>query len=170
MTYEEGVILLKKLHSEAPNAALHSRSYSHNGFEIRYPGRKRLGDYALIHEGGCPTHEDIVRWIYAKTTEENFEDLVRALEDLHANGDSATTTFFSERLKTFLFLITLQEESNYPPPANGRNLTYWRFYEAALAKLGFTGIEEVVLRTNNHQKGVPPLYEATKHYKPAFYK
>lgn len=169
MTYEEGLKLLEQLHSEEPSAPLHSKSFFYKGFEIRYPGRKKLGDYALVYNGRCPTHEDCARWLFRITSEENFEELVRALEDIHANGDSASNTFFPESVKTFIFLITLQEESNYPSPANGRTLTFWRFYEAALAKLGFTSIEDVVDRTNNHRSGVPALFEGIKHYKPAYY-
>ncbi len=171
MTYPEGLQLLWRLLSEAPSLERHSNSHVHRGFEIKYPGRKGLGDYALFHNNHCPTHEEIVREIYQLTTAENFEDLVRALEDIHANGDSADTTFFSDSFKTLLFLITLQEECNYPPPSNGRNLPFWRFYEAALAKLGVIDLRDVVTRTNNHGKHAPkPYLKIGANRRPAFYR
>ena len=109
MTYEEGIELLKQLNANAESRAQHSNSYSYNGFDLKFPGYKGGLDYALWHNGERPKHEDVVKKIYAITSEENFEQVVLALEDIHANGDSATTSFFTEEIKSLIFLVTLQE-------------------------------------------------------------
>lgn len=169
MTYQEGVRLIIELNAKVFGQAPFTSTYEYKQFNLMYPGKKRIGDYLLNHNGKHPRHEDIVNLIYDLTNEDNFEDLVRALEDVHANGDSATTSFFTEEVKSLIFLVTLQEEVNYPPPANGRNLPFWRFYEAALAKVGDVDLVEVVARTNNHGKVAPKPYANVGRIKPGYY-
>jgi hypothetical protein len=149
--------------------AQHSNTHSYHGFELKYPGYKGRLDYALFHDGRRPKHEDIVRLIHDLTNEDNFDEVVHALEDIHANGDSATTSFFTDEIKRLIFLVTLQEEVNYPPPANGKNLPFWRFYEAALAKVGYVDLADVVSRTNNHGKGAPRPYPTVGRTRPRYY-
>ncbi len=161
--------MLKTMAAAASSSLRHSNTHVYNGFELKYPGYKGGLDFALFHNGTTPKHEDIVRLIYDLTTEDNFEEVVRALEDIHANGDSAKTTFFSEEIKCLIFLVTLQEEVNYPPPAKGKNLPFWRFYEAALAKVGEVHLDEVVSRTNNHGKAAPRPYPNVELAKPGYY-
>jgi len=170
MTYEQGIELLNQLKANAASSVRHANTYAYSGFELKYPGYKGGLDYALWHNGVRPKHEDVVKKIYDLTSEENFDEVVSALEDIHANGDSATTSFFSDEMKSLIFLVTLQEEVNYPPPANGKNLPFWRFYEAALAKVGEVTIEEVVERTNNHGKSAPRPYPNIGRVKPAHYR
>ena len=161
--------MLKQLKANASNQAQHSKVHSYNGFELKYPGYKGGLDYALWHNGDRPKHEDVVRQIFALTSQENFKDVVAALEDIHTNGDSATTSFFTDEVKSLIFLVTLQEEVNYPPPAKGKTLPFCRFYEGALAKLGLIGLDVVVERTNNHGKAAPIAIEVNSHDRPAFY-
>lgn len=162
--------MLKQLAATAPNGLTHSNIHTYHGFELKHPGYKGGLDYALFHNGTTPKHEDIVRLIYDLTNDENFEKVVQALEDIHANGDSAATSFFTDEIKRLIFLVTLQEEVNYPPPANGKNLPFWRFYEGALAKVGEVAIAEVVSRTNNHGRSAPRPYPDVRRTKPGYYR
>jgi hypothetical protein len=171
MNYPEGVRKMKKLADDLKLKGQQSASFTFGSLLITYPGFKEHGDYKLTENGTAPKHTDIVNEIHLQTTTENFTAIVRYLDDVYHNGLNAATTIFPPAFTEKLFWITLQEEINYPQPLKaGRKLPFQRFYEAALAKLGFITLEEVISRTNNHGKGKPVLLEVKQYKQPSFYK
>ena len=139
---------------------------------IDYPGYKQKGDYRLSRNGIAPTHVNIVNGIYNMVTLNNFSDIKDSLGDLYINGLNSTNTFFSIEQKELIYWITLQEEINYPQPRYaGRKLPYQRFFEGALAKLGYLTINDVHSRTNNHGGRRPILFDCSsfKIIPPIFY-
>ena len=169
MTYEQGILHMKEKCNNL-NAG-EKASFVIGQLIIDYPGYKKNGDYRVSKEGKAPKHTDIVQFLYKYTNEENYIELIQALNDLYTNGLSSTNSFFTQSFKETLFWITLQEEINYPQPRfAGRKLPYQRFYEGVLAKLGFITLEEVLKRTNNHGGTRPTLLSIDKRPIPVFYK
>lgn len=147
-----------------------SSSFIVGKLRIDYPGYKKLGDYRLSFNGIAPKHTDVVDLIYNMTLNNNFNDLVNALDDLYNNGLHSSNVIFSQNQKELIFWITLQEEINYPQPRySGRKLPYQRYYEAMLAKMGVISLSDVKNRTNNHGRIRPVLYSNFTFKLPSFY-
>lgn len=171
MNYAEGIRKMKKLAEELKLSGESTASFRYGNLLIAYPGYKKHGDYKLTENGIAPKHTDVVKEIFEHTAVDNFDTIVRFLDDVYHNGMRAQTVIFSEAFKEKLFWITLQEEINYPQPAKaGRKLPFQRFYEAALAKLGAAELSEVLERTNNHGKAKPELFMVKQFRRPSFYK
>lgn len=170
MNFSDGVGLMKRLSAELKTAGKPSASFTAGTLLITYPGYKTEGDYKLTENGTAPKHTDIVTMIHAAITTANLEQLTIFLEDVYTNGLAATSSFFPRSIIEKLFWITLQEEINYPQPAKaGRKLPFQRFYEAGLAKAGITDLQTVLVRTNNHGKKRPELFDIKQLRRPVFY-
>ena len=170
MNFAEGVALMKRLAEELKAAGKTTSSFASGPLLITYPGYKAAGDYKLTENGTAPKHTDIVSMIYTVVTNENIVLVIEFLDDVYTNGLAATSTVFPRSFIEKLFWITLQEEINYPQPARaGRKLPFQRFYEAVLAKTGITDIQTVLVRTNNHGKKRPELFDTKQLRRPLFY-
>lgn len=170
MNFAEGVALMKRLAEELKAGGKTTAFFSSGNLLITYPGYKAAGDYKLTENGIAPKHTDIVTTIYSAVTNENIILVIEFLDDIYTNGLAATSSFFPRSFIEKLFWITLQEEINYPQPAKaGRKLSFQRFYEAILAKIGITDIQTVLVRTNNHGKKRPELFDIQQLRRPVFY-
>jgi len=172
MDYEEGVAYMIGCCERLREEGVTRQSLRMGRLVIEYPGRKRPGDYRMTWAGRVLNHDEIVHHLHDHTTPENAREMIAALDDLYREGLKGTHPFFIEELKELLFWITLQEEINYPQQERyaGRKLSYQRFYEAVLAKLGHLDIDEVVERTNNDYGPRPPLLAIDGIEHPSFYR
>lgn len=169
MNYAEGISYMVSLHRSLANTK--AKEYITIGqILIEYPGYKKIGDYRLTINGKAPKHTSIVKGLYNLVTPVNFNDMADALDDLYLNGLRAKTEIFKQGAKELIYWITLQEEINYPQPKYfGRKLSYQRFYEGMLAKLGICTLDYVISRTNNHGNPRPPLINGIDGKVPSFY-
>ena len=170
MNFAEGVSLMIGLAAELKDSGKTTGSFNCGNLLISYPGYKSIGDYRLTENGTAPKHTDIVITIHSAANNENHELIIDFLNDVYTNGLAATSTAFPRSFVEKLFWITLQEEINYPQPARaGRKLPFQRFYETVLAKTGITDIQTVLVRTNNHGKKRPELFDTKQLRCPLFY-
>jgi hypothetical protein len=171
MNYAQGIEMMKKLVDDLKESGERFGTFEVGNLKIYYPGFKEHGDYKLTMQGGyIPKHTDIVKEIFEKTTKENFDAVSLFLEDVYKNGLAATNTALDQAFKEKIYWITLQEEINYPQPKRaGRKLPFMRYFEAALAKIGFVELEKIIMRTNHRAQGRPPLFNLNEIRRPSFY-
>ncbi|HWL00236.1 MAG TPA: hypothetical protein VNQ55_09825 [Parapedobacter sp.] len=171
MTYEEGAqYMIDRCKALKESRALVD-SFEVGNLRITYPGKKVPGDYRLSVNDRVIRHDEVVQSLYKKTTAANANELIDALEDLYVHGLRSENPCLPQPVKALIYWITLQEDINYPPASGyyGKKLSFQRFYEAILAKLGFLPIEEVVTRTNKHGGPPPPLLRIADRKHPVFY-
>lgn len=98
---------------------------------IRYPGKKKRGDYRLEYDKISISHakmcENLVSYITRGLF--NYNEIKLILEDTYRNGYVAVNSESEQTLRALLFWITLQENSNYPG-YEGRLMPYKRYAEA----------------------------------------
>lgn len=171
MNYSQGIEYMKKLAVELKEYGGGAAAFRVGELIITYPGYKQNGDYKLrIGKELVPRHTDMVKEIYQLTTKENFDQLSFFLEDVYLHGLDAQHNLFDKAFKEKLYWITLQEEINYPQPKRaGRSLSFMRYYEGALAKIGIIELEKVILRTAHRGQGRPPLINLKGIRRPRFY-
>lgn len=170
MNYEEGILHMLERYDSLEDKKLKA-NFQVGDLTITYPGYKKKGDYRLSKNGAAPTHVQIVNSVYNLTTPDNFNQIKQALNWLYNSGLKCELTFFSNAGKELIYWITLQEEINYPQSDGfaGRKLCFQRYYEGALAKLGYIDLEQVHLRTNNHSGPRPALLQIKDIEHPIFY-
>ncbi len=154
---------------------LFSPDRSHN-IIIEFPGKLKPGDYVMkVCE--VPSHTKLWDIVFANS-KGKYNDFVRFLDDIYSNGTDIDLSKYAmidnaEYLAQLIFWETLQEDINYPPPAQGRKLTFCRLYEAVIVSQGQLTdiqIQNVRNRCNNHNSGIPQLYQIPpKFSKPSFY-
>lgn len=183
MNYAEGIIFIKQLFFLYSNSNSEknkiNKSNLYNGLvRLEIPGYKSQGDYKVWYRKSdkenyiAPSHVDVVVFLYRNATTNNVDEIINFLECLFLNGLHCTNKLFGNNIKELIFWLTLQEDLNYPMSANkqGRKLTYQRYFEALLAKLGYCELSIVQERTNNHNKSVPHLLVVPENIKtPIFY-
>lgn len=170
MDYAQGVIYMQQLVSSLESTGQTSGSFIVGDYTVKYPGKKRQGDYRFEKDGKAPTHVIIVNEIYQAVTDVNYQDVITYLEDVYNNGLNATNTTFDRSFTEKIFWITLQEEINYPQPNYaGRRLPFQRYFEAVLAKISMIDLGEVRRRTNNHGYSIPSLIPFSGVRIPCFY-
>jgi len=139
---------------------------------IRFPGYKTKRDksdycvYLVDVNGEHPvSHVEIMRDLYAKTNVQNYELLIRYIEDVAVYGKEInipyslyqmdTGGFTFEELTLLMFYIAIQEDINYPMPRfMGRTMCYFRYLEAIYCKV------------NNNHSLEDAIKKAIKRYGP----
>lgn len=152
MTYEAAVRQMIRHWNDAERegAALHDRVYiPYHGIEIKYPGYKKIGDYALYDskysEEEVPPHSYYCQELYEYIImrKDMFDTMKTYMEKIYINGiedNPANYNDLPEDLVDLLyriFWVTVQEDINYPAldsnTYRGRQLPFWRYFEAICA-------------------------------------
>ena len=98
---------------------------------IRYPGKKKRGDYRLECNNISTSHakmcENLVNYIKLGLFE--YDEIKHVLEDTYRNGYVAVNRRRERHLRALLFWLTLQENTNYPG-YEGKLMPYKRYAEA----------------------------------------
>lgn len=120
---------------------------------IRYPGYKTTQtrcDYCVYlvdrREEYPISHVEIMKDLYNKTTQFNFEYMKRYIEDVakigrnvrieHSLERAFDKGFTFEQLTDLMFYIAIQEDINYPDAHyQGRKMCFYRYLEAIYCKV-----------------------------------
>ena len=86
MTYIQGTEYMIALVQELRVANQTSNFFMVGELQIDYPGYKTNGDYRLSKNGTAPKHTDIITLLFDTANEDNFDDMIIALDDLYSNG------------------------------------------------------------------------------------
>ncbi len=174
MDYKTGKEYMEKLAAQE-GQGMFSPDKNHN-IIIEFPGKFKPGDYVMkVCE--VPAHTELWDRVF-KCSKGKLIEFVAFLDDIYLNGTDIDLSKYtaidnSEYLMQLIFWETLQEDINYPPPFQGRKLTFCRLYEAVVfsqTPITDAQIQALRNRCNNHKSGIPSLYQIPSHIpKPCFY-
>lgn len=139
---------MKMICEDAWNRGEQAYLYPTEGLAIKFPGRKKSGDYLVLAAGNALTHSQMCMVVatYILNGNMTYEYAVNFLEDTYENGlRNREDDPERQYLKMLIFWTTLQEEINYPQSEwnryhtamkQGRSRSFNRYAEAIAAVAG----------------------------------
>lgn len=174
MDYKAGKEFMEKMVTQK-GKGMFSPDKNHN-IVIEFPGKFNPGDYVMkVCE--VPAHTKLWDVVF-NNSKGKYNIFVSFLDDIYQHGTDIDLTKYTaidkaEYLMQWIFWETLQEDINFPPPCQGRKLTFCRLYEAVCVSQGQISsikLQEIRNRCNNHNSGIPKLYPIPANYlRPSFY-